>query len=66
MTTKTIQYDGRSTALKQVLELFVSLGGKIIENDKDEKSPYDPEFVKKVRRAEKSNKHKIDLDKIWE
>ena len=63
MTTKTIQYDGRSTALKQVLELFTTLGGRII--DKDE-NPYDQEFVKKVRRGEKSKKREVDVDKIWE
>ncbi|MBR6091285.1 MAG: hypothetical protein IKQ09_00530 [Bacteroidales bacterium] len=62
MMTKTIQYDGRNTALKQVLELFTTLGGRIL----DDESPYDKEFVKKVRRAEKSKKHEIDIDKIWE
>ena len=63
MTTKTIQYDGRSTALKQVLELFTTLGGRIIDK---EESPYDPEFVKKIRIGEKSKKHEVDIDKIWE
>ena len=63
MTTKTIQYDGRSTALKQVLELFTTLGGRIIDK---EESPYDPEFVKKIRKGEKSKKHEVDIDKIWE
>ncbi len=63
MTTKTIQYDGRSTALKQVLELFITLGGSIIDK---EENPYDQEFVKKVRRGEKSKKREVDLDKIWE
>ncbi|MBQ7533478.1 MAG: hypothetical protein IJT45_07290 [Bacteroidales bacterium] len=63
MTTKTIQYDGRSAALKQVLELFTTLGGRII--DKDE-SPYDQEFVKKIRMGEKSKKREVDVDKIWE
>ncbi len=63
MTTKMIQYDGRSTALKQVLELFTTLGGRILDK---EESPYDPEFIKKIRKGEKSEKHEVDIDKIWE
>ena len=42
--------------------MFTTLGGRIL----DDESPYDKEFVKKVRRAEKSKKHEIDIDKIWE
>lgn len=56
MTTKTIQYDGRSAALKQVLELFTTLGGRII--DKDE-SPYDQEFVKKFEWEKKARNAKL-------
>lgn len=63
MATKMIQYNGRSTALKQVLELFTTLGGRIIDK---EESPYNPDFVKKIRKGEKSKKHAVDTDKIWE
>lgn len=31
MATATIEYDGRSTAMKKLIELFITLGGKITE-----------------------------------
>ena len=30
-----------------------------------EKSPYDPEFVAKIRRAEKQPSVKVDIDNLW-
>ena len=30
-----------------------------------EESPYDPAFVAKIRKAEKSQKHVVDLNSIW-
>lgn len=65
MTTKTIQYDGRSAALKQVLELFTTLGGRIIDKEQNG-TPYDQDFVKKVRKGEKRKKREVDVEKIWE
>lgn len=33
MATATLEYDGRSTAMKKLLELFVALGGKVTEHN---------------------------------
>ena len=30
-----------------------------------EKSPYNPEFVAKIRRAEKQPSVKVDIDSLW-
>ena len=38
MATYTLTFDGRNVALKKVLELFVTLGGKVVENDDKELS----------------------------
>lgn len=43
MATATLEYDGRSTAMKKLLELFVALGGKVTEHEtsKSEKGSFD-------------------------
>ena len=33
MATATIEYDGRSTAMKKLIELFITLGGKVTEQN---------------------------------
>jgi len=33
MATATIEYDGRSTAMKKLLELFITLGGKVTKQN---------------------------------
>jgi hypothetical protein len=42
------------------LKEFFSSKGVVIE-----KSPYDPEFVAKIRRAEKQPSIKVDIDNLW-
>jgi hypothetical protein len=76
MTTITI--NERTKAGKIVLELAkilsVSSKGVTISEDglknniasTEEKSPYDPKFVEKIKRAEKrANYTKIDPNDIW-
>jgi hypothetical protein len=53
MATVTIQYDARNSALKQLMQLFVTLGGRIID-DKAEAPKHDPEMVAKVRRGQEA------------
>lgn len=33
---------------------------------KVEESPYDPTFVAKIKRAEKSKTHIVDVNKLWD
>ena len=35
MATVTLQYDGRSAAMKKLIELFVTLGGIVTEWNRD-------------------------------
>ena len=68
MATVTIQYDGRNAALKQLMQLFVTLGGRIID-DKVDAPQYDPEMVAKVRRGredfKKGNYKIIKTEDLW-
>ena len=66
MATITLQYDGRNTAFKQLIQLFLTLGGRIVE---DTEPKYDPEMVAKVRKGrEDFRKGKcvtIKASEIW-
>lgn len=68
MATVTIQYDARNTALRQLMQLFVTLGGRIID-DKADAPQYDPEMVAKVRRGredfKKGNYKIIKTEDLW-
>ena len=59
-----MQYDAHNTALQQLMQLFITLGGRIIES-KDVTEEYDPEFVKKIERSRKSEGKKIALADLW-
>lgn len=67
-TTVTLEYDSKNDALKQVLQLFVTLGGNIVdvENDDDLK---DPEPLEKIRRGQedykKGNYKIIKTEDLW-
>ena len=49
---------------KKATQLISAL--RLMDFLKIEDSPYDPVFVAKIRRAEKSNKHEVDVSKIWD
>ena len=59
MAKVTLEYDGRNVIAKKALDFILSLG---VFTKKDE-SPYDPEFVEKIRKTEKEKSHKVDLSK---
>jgi hypothetical protein len=67
MTTVTLKINERSNAGKLMTKFleFISdqPGVEIVE----EKSPYNPEFVKKINKSRSSkNLHVIPTDKLWE
>lgn len=66
MATITLQYDGRNAALKQLIQLFLTLGGRVVE---DKEPKYDPEMVSKVRRGREDFKKgkcvTIKAEDIW-
>lgn len=54
----TLKYNSRSVKARKALEELLLSG--LFEK---EESPYDPEFVAKIRKAEKEKSHKVDLSK---
>lgn len=68
METMTIQFDKQNEALQQLMQLFVTLGGHILEQ-KAETEEYDPGIVAKVKRGRedflKGNCVTIKAEEIW-
>lgn len=73
MTTITIKINERTKAGKAFMAMSESFfkgvkGIEIIEtnSDKVEESPYDPEFVAMIKKAQKSKKRTIvDPNDVW-
>ena len=63
MAQITIEYDARNTVAKTIIELIYKVGVFKIKEEKKEESPYNKEFVAKIKRAEKQPSKKIDLEK---
>ena len=68
METMTIQFDKHNAALQQLMQLFVTMGGQIIEQNSDAED-YDPEIVAKVKRGRedfmKGNCVTIKAEEVW-
>ncbi len=60
--TITLKYDPENPLIKSILNSVILAGAKV---EKKGASPYNPEFVKKIRRSEKQPGVKIDLDNLW-
>ena len=64
----TIQFDKHNAALQQLMQLFVTMGGQIIEQKSDAED-YDPEIVAKVKRGRedflKGNCVTIKAEEVW-
>lgn len=69
MTTLTIQINKKTKSGKAVFDLLTEMSKdgkalKVINNE--EESPYNPEFVKKIKQAEKRGEYTVvDTDDIW-
>ena len=59
--TVLVSFNPRS---KKATQLISAL--RLMDFLKIEDSPYDPLFVAKIRRAEKSSKREVDVSKIWD
>ena len=68
METMTIQFDKHNAALQQLMQLFVTMGGQIIEQKSDAED-FDPEIVAKVKRGRedflKGNCVTIKAEEVW-
>lgn len=68
METMTIQFDKHNAALQQLMQLFVTMGGQIIEQNSDAED-YEPEIVAKVKRGRedfmKGNCVTIKAEEVW-
>ena len=67
MTTITIKINERTKVGKAFMALIEAFSKekKGIEIVSEEKSPYNPEFVAKIRRAEKQESIPLDTKDIW-
>lgn len=61
MATITLEYDARNTTMKKVLDLFVSLGAKVV-TPKKEKKLTDIEISMQEARDGKINTYKSSND----
>jgi hypothetical protein len=68
MEQVTIKFNKRTNAGKAIEALLKVLSGqKGVEIIEEKKSPYNPEFVKKILKSRNSKKlHVIPTDKLWE
>lgn len=62
MATITLKYDARNPLIKSIINSAILAGATVEEN---KPSPYNKEFVKKIRRSEKQPGVKVDLDNLW-
>ena len=71
MTTITLKINERSKAgktLKSLIDMLQSQPGVEVVEPTEQSSPYNPEFVTKIRRAEASKERYIfkNVDELWE
>lgn len=60
MHSVRLSYDPKDNRAVQFLASI-----RLLDFFRVEESPYDPVFVAKVKRAEKSKKHIVDVTEIW-
>lgn len=61
MATLTLEYNPRSSFAKALIGLIqVSDKVRIVD------STYDPNFVEKIQKSEKSGKRVVNLDHLWD
>ncbi len=66
MATLTIKYDGRNPIFKQVLDLFVALGGTISDEKSESSNSMMIEKVRQGREDFKNGNYKvIKTEDIW-
>ena len=66
MATLTIEYDGRNPIFKQVLDLFVALGGTISDEKSESSNSMMIEKIRQGREDFKNGNYKvIKTEDIW-
>lgn len=65
MAVITLRYDGRNSTARKMLETILNNGLFTIEKKETDTYHYDPKFVEKIRRSEKSVGKKIDTADLW-
>jgi predicted ribosome quality control (RQC) complex YloA/Tae2 family protein len=66
MTTYSLTLNDKEPKGKALIALLKKMDDIVLKKTKDE-SPYNPEFVAKIKNAmENKEFKKIDADKIWE
>ena len=66
MATITLKYNARNSIASSLIDSIKKSGVFQIQEDTTvKKSPYDPEFVKKIERSRASKGKKINLEDLW-
>ena len=66
MATITLKYNARNSTASSFIDSIKKSGVFQIQEDTTvKKSPYDPEFVKKIERSRASKGKKINLEDLW-
>lgn len=66
MATITLKYNARNSIASSLIDSIKKSGVFQIQEDTAvKKSPYDPEFVKKIERSRASKGKKINLEDLW-
>lgn len=58
MAKITFEYDSKSEIAKKIIETLLMSG---IFKEKNDESPYDPDFVERIRKTEKEPSKKVNL-----
>ena len=64
MATVKLTYDARNSVAQTIMQLIHKVGVFKVEQE-DDKSPYNEEFVEKIKRGEKSKGKFMKIDDIW-
>ena len=66
MATITLKYNARNSIASSLIDSIKKSGVfQIQEETTVKKSPYDPEFVKKIERSRASKGKNINLEDLW-
>lgn len=62
----TVIINTQSKEAKRLVDYLKTISYvKVIEEDQNDASKYDPEFVHKIKKREKQASVKLDLDNLW-
>lgn len=65
METVIIKYDKHNTALQQLMQLFVTLGGQIVSHDEESEVDYVAMIKKSIEEIKEGKGKAIKTEDLW-